>query len=197
MNFEDMQKIWDKQNGQTLFAIDEDSLKKQMKVKINKANKSVDVMEYGIIVLNTIVATVLTYRGIESGKNLTLMTAGVSLVIALYMLISRTMRKKREIRYDGTMLSSLDNAISNLTYHMNKAKNFIWWYLAPFAMTTLVSMLYNFDRNKIWIWVFVILAYPLAFWMTKWEVRRVHLPRIKSLKSLKNLLQKDSDSIHE
>ena len=95
-----MQKIWDNQNGKTLFAIDEKSLEKQLNKKISKSNRSVNTMEWGIIIINAIVALFMTNQAIMNERYYLFFTVGVALAIIIYMLIRRIGRKEKrgEIR---------------------------------------------------------------------------------------------------
>jgi hypothetical protein len=69
MEFEEMQKIWDSQNNETLYAINEKSLHNSIKQKGRNINKYVMFFEWAMIVSTLFVALALTIDTItEAGS---------------------------------------------------------------------------------------------------------------------------------
>ena len=55
MEFDEIKKIWDEQNNQTMYAINEDTLHRRVTSKAKAIGRSADRMEIGIIAITIFV----------------------------------------------------------------------------------------------------------------------------------------------
>ena len=93
MEFEEMKKIWDTQNNQPMFAIDEKTLHKRVKRKTEAINRSVNLMEFGIIAITLGMGTYLLIDGIIDGEAWTrYYTSAIAFLVAIYMFAGRIRR---------------------------------------------------------------------------------------------------------
>lgn len=187
-----MKKIWDTQSNQPLYAIDKDTLYRQIKRKISGTHRSVNYMEIGLIIVNSIVIITLIWRGMSSDNGwIKYITAGIALLVSVYVYKGRLNRKKQAQIFDRSILGEIDNAIANVDYLIARGKTFVWWYLTPFALTLLLTMIYSFDSKTIVNWIMIAVVMVFAGWLPQWEVRKCHLPRKKSLEAMKQTLLQD------
>lgn len=192
MNFEEMKKIWDTQNKKPMYAIDETTLLDIVKRKVGSTNRQVDLMEKGLLIINAIVFTVMMIKGINKDLGwINFLTAGIVFLVSTYVIVQRIRRKKGENRFDRSLLGDLDNAISNIKYHIRMGRTFLWWYLLPFALPTFFNMYNSFDAKTVWVWLGIAVMFYVAYRLTKWEVDRCHIPKKRSLEALRNTLTEE------
>lgn len=190
MNFEEMKKIWDIQNNKTMYAIDEPALLNMVDRKVRSTNKSVDMMEIGLLIINSIVFTVMMFRGLNREIGwVNFLTASLVLIVSIYVIVNRLKRKSGEGKFDRSLLGDLDNAISNINYHIRMGRTFIWWYILPFALPTFFNM-YNSSKT-IWAWLLIAVLFIIAYSLTQWEVNKCHVPKKRSLEALRNTLTQE------
>lgn len=187
MEFEEMQKIWDSQNNETLYAINEKSLHNSIKQKGRNINKYVMFFEWAMIVSTLFVTLALTIDTItEAGSWPRYLSAGMIFIILLYVYGVRRERQKYEQTFDNTVLGDLDKAIARVDYLIGRMRTLLWWYLLPFTIAISITM--YFDNKPFWLWCCMILVYALGYWGGEKEIRCIHMPKKQSLESLRSLL---------
>ena len=191
MEFEEMKKIWDSQNKQPMYAIDEKSLHNIVKRKIKAAARKVNTFEYGMIAITTFVTVFMIVDGILDQDWTNYVTALAAFGITIYVVIHRGRRRRIENRFGQSLIEGLENAIANIDYLIKQGSSFVWWYILPFAVVSMISMINN--PSSIWRWILITGAFILAYLLANWEVRKMHLPRKKSLEALRNTLTQDQD----
>ena len=191
MEFEEMKKIWDSQNKQPMYAIDEKSLHNIVKRKIKAAARKVNTFEYGMIAITTFVTVFMIVDGILDQDWTNYVTALAAFGITIYVVIHRGRRRRIENRFGQSLIEGLENAIANIDYLIKQGSSFVWWYILPFAVVSMISMINN--PSSIWRWILITGAFILAYLLANWEVRKMHLPKKKSLEALRNTLTQDQD----
>lgn len=193
MEFEDMKKIWDTQNQRPLYLIDEPTLHQHIGKKINATRRSTDYMEIGLILINLIVVGVMLIRSIRSDHAwMQYFTAATAFGVGVYVWIGRRARQRQANRFDRSLLGELDQAIENRSYLIRRGTTFVWWYLAPFVLTTAVSMYHRFDSKTIWAWLLIGAMFLVGGLLPTWEVRKVHVPKKRALETLRKTLMQDA-----
>lgn len=191
MEFEEMKKIWDSQNNKPMYAIDEKSLHNIVKRKIKGAARKVNTFEYGMMAITVFVTIFSIVNGIQSQSFNDFLTAFAAIGITTYVIIHRRRRRKSENRFGQSLIDGLNNAISNIDYLIKQGTTFVWWYLLPFGIVTLVSM--SSKPKPLWGWLLIAAGFVLAYFLASWEVRKMHLPKKKSLEALRKTLMQDQD----
>ena len=191
MEFEEMKKIWDSQNNKPMYVIDEKSLHNIVKRKIKAAARKVKTFEYGMIAITLFVTIFSIVDGIRSQSFNDFLTALAAIGITSYVIIHRRRRRRSENRFGQSLIDGLNNAISNIDYLIKQGTTFVWWYLLPFGIVTIISM--TSKPNSIWLWLLIVGGFILAYTLTTWEVRKMHMPKKKSLEALRNTLMQDQD----
>ena len=49
------------------------------------------------------------------------------------------------------------------------------------------------NPKSIWGWLLIAAGFVLAYFLASWEVRKMHLPKKKSLEALRKTLMQDQD----
>jgi hypothetical protein len=190
MEFEEMKKIWDSQNNKPMYVIDEKSLHDVVKRKINAMARKVNLFDYGMIAITMFVGVFMIIDGIKSNYQWTdFLTAVAAFGITIYVVINRSRRRKLELKFGQSLVDGLDNAIVKIDYLIKQGKTFVFWYVIPFALVTVISMASK--PNSIWSWLLIIAAFTFASWLGTWEVRKFHIPKKRSLEGLRKTLTQD------
>ena len=185
-----MKKIWDNQNSEVLYAINEDALHRRIKSKKKQANRIINVTEIGLFVVSILTASILYFDAIVDEEGFWgFAGATVMLFTGLFLLILRWKRQKAENRFDRSMLGELDHAIASTKATITIATNMIWWYFAPIAGFSFIRMIVR--GAGIESWLLMITAFTLSFFLVNWERKKCHIPRMQHLLNLKEKLSND------
>ncbi|MEO9481795.1 MAG: hypothetical protein ABJG47_00025 [Ekhidna sp.] len=190
MEFEEMQKIWDEQKGETMYAINETALHKSVTSKKKAASRRINIVEISLMIINSIVSVVLITDAILDEEGLWDYAGAVIMALTVVFLIAfRVRRKKNEQKFDRSMLGELDHAIANSHSIIQIATIMIYYYLIPVGFFTLGKMLYfGASLEK---WFLIIGMFALAFFLVRWERKALHIPRKTRLEGIKRKLMEE------
>ncbi|MEP1097165.1 MAG: hypothetical protein ABJG78_18770 [Cyclobacteriaceae bacterium] len=187
MEFEEMQKVWNKQSNEILYVINEDALHRRVKAKKKKANRIVDITEKGLMIVNTITAGILVADAIIDKEGFWDYGGALAMLFTVgYLLVIRRKRQKSENKFDRSMLGELDHAISSTQSTISIASTMIWWYFTPIAVFTISKMI--FKGASVESWLLISGAFVLAYFLVNWEKSHCHEPRKRHLESLRQKL---------
>lgn len=188
MEFDEMKKIWDQQNNELLYAINEDAMHKQIQQKRKRAARVNNFNDFGLITICMITIAVLFFTG--DFELYDKIATAVMTCISMFILVNRVRRKKKESQYARSILGDLDHAISSVNFEIKRNKTFIWWFLAP----ALIPAGYIFLKpDTPWfVWIIMPAAFILAYVVTRLELKKYHLPRKKRLEALRAKLVEEA-----
>lgn len=189
MEFEDLQKIWDKQNNEPMYAINQDALHKRIKSNKKKASFASNLNEIGLVLIAVVTSTFLFVRNFESTSIFTFLPGIVLLLTAVYVLYRRSTRKKQEQQFDRSMLGDLDHAIANVEFEIKRARTFIWWYLVPIAIPVFLNL--YMKEASVTKWLIIIGMFILSYVVVQLGLYFAQLPKKRSLQSLRDKLNED------
>ena len=184
MEFEEMRKIWDTQNNQPLFVINEAALQRRIQAKANRASRISNMNEIGLTIIFAAVSIILLL--IDGDSIFSYITSFCTLLIAAYVWLGRIRRKREAKEFDRTMLGEIDQAIHNITNEINRARNIFWWMFLPAGLPVLINMIYS--EVEPWKWVIIPASFVLAYSLVRWEMNKKHLPRKRELEQLREVL---------
>jgi len=187
MKFEEMKKIWDEQNKQHLFVIDEDRLRQSIEEKKGKSSRLVNRMEVMAILANGITGSVLLSMNFikHVGSVLDNLLALLMIVVAIYILTRRSYRLKHENKFDRTMLGDLEHAISNATYQAQLSYGMLL-YIIPVGILVLLNAM---SEGQSPVVLFLIaLFFVVVSLLGRWEHRSWHVARKKRLEAMREKL---------
>ena len=168
MEFDEMKKVWDQQNNEHMYAINESSLQKKILKRKNKAIHITNVSELLMILVNGGVGCfifVLNFTREPSSVALYGMSVWLFL-ISSYMLISRIRRLQSSKKYDRSILGDINHAVSIASYQV-RISQLGRWNAVPVAILSAVALWQN--EKSIWIIVLAVLFFLLIYLASGWE----------------------------
>jgi hypothetical protein len=193
MEFEEIKKIWDMQNNEALYVINEKTLHNRILSKKRSAGHIANFSELISIFAN--MGTALFALGMalfRSGANIFMYgMAAWTFIIALYLVVSRTRRRKSENRFDRSMLGDLDHAISNATYQVRLSRIMLWNAL-PIGILLLFGF-WESGKLSVWIVACMLIFFVFIYYAGGWEYR-IYKNRKRELEGLQKKLKNEEIS---
>lgn len=189
MEFEQLQKIWNEQKGETMYAIDQQALHNSVGQKKDAASRRINKVEIGITLINSFCAIFLFMDALDDPHNWDFFGSAIMAATVVYIQYSRYKRKKAENTFDRSIIGELDHAISNTDSIIKFTSLMIFGYLIPisiFYFSKMIALGASWEK-----WVLIIGMYVLAFFLIRWERRNCHIPRKESLEGLKRKLTEE------
>ncbi len=189
MEFDEMKKIWDSQNNEPLYGINEKALHNRILSKKKKAHHITNISELLSIIVyigtGCFIFGLNLYK--QNGSAFMFILAVWMLASALYLLVSRIRRINGDQRFDRSMRGDLTHAISMATYQVHLSR-LMRWNILPIGIFTVLGI---WDRGKsVWIVVGVILFFALTYCAGGWE-HRIYKARKRELKILQDKLENE------
>ncbi|MBL6447788.1 hypothetical protein JMN32_15825 [Fulvivirga sp. 29W222] len=190
MEFEEMKRIWDTQNNEHVYAINETALHKKIIGRKKYTSVSAGRAELIVIFSNILAIGIMTVSGIMKGEVsvFTYALGAVLLFIAIFMTMSRIRRMRSQDKFEASMLGDLEHAIANARYQ-------VWFSriarlgLLPIAVITLVAV---WDGDTSWWKWLLILAFFAVMYFLSGKERNCTVRQMKKLEALRDNLQKEN-----
>ena len=191
MEFEDMKKIWDEQNNENIYAINESELHRRVIRKKNRVKRMINKFELTLLIAMICCGLLTTIMGILHNQLYKLLDALIFFMVAGYIYKSRRDRIKYEGQSNLSLLDDLEQTIRSLDYHAKRQKYFILWYMLPIFFTIIINATFSYSKPW-WLWVIFLAFFAFAYWAVKKELRCRILPKKEDLLHLRSLLLKDN-----
>ena len=138
MEFDEMQKIWDTQNDELPYVIDEKVLQKRIQRK--RHSVLVNISDWLSIIGYLVSTSLLAGRHpFTPGANIFLYLAAVwSFAIVVYLVVSHIRRITVSRRFDRSIHGDLDHAIYLISYQM-RTSLVLRWHLLPLGAIMIFS----------------------------------------------------------
>jgi hypothetical protein len=192
MEFDEMKKIWDSQNNEPLYGINEKALHNRILSKKKKAYHITNLSELLLIIVNAGAGIfVLAVNLSKQSANLYMyLLAAWMFLSALYMLVSRIRRIRGSRQFDRSMLGELAHAISVATYQVRLSQAGRWNIL-PIGVLCLLSL---WEGGKsVWLIAAIVILFVLAAWGGRWE-HSIYKARKRELEILQTRLKNEEIS---
>jgi hypothetical protein len=186
MEFDELQKIWDSQNNQVLYAINEKAMHQHIEIKMKKGKHITNISELLLIIVNLVTGSfIIAVNLFKQQVNISLyLVAAWMLGTALYSLVSRIRRIKGNQRFDRSLQGDLDHAISLASYQV-RLSQIMRWNMLPVAVLTVVSI---WEGGKsLWIAGILVGFFALAWFAARWE-HGIYKSRKRALEKLQTKL---------
>ncbi|MBO3698264.1 hypothetical protein [Roseivirga sp. E12] len=192
-----MKKIWDAQNGQAMYAIDETALHNRVIKKKNKARRTADLTEKIFIGANIVAATMVAVPSILKDKY---SISGILMVVLMYVtagfiLYIRNKRLRTQDNFDSSMIGDLDNAIATADYQVKFSKT-SRFYLLSVVLLTLFSLIES--GSPWWVIVLVVIFFTVTYMAARWEHRTFYVSQKKDIRAMRDKIismeNEESDS---
>ena len=168
MEFNEMKKIWDSQNNEPLYAINENALHNRIMSKKKTGYHITNTSELLLIIVNAGAGLFILTSNFPKpdGNIFRYLLAGWMFLGALYMLVSRIRRIKRSHQFDRSMLGDLSHAISLANYQVRLSR-VGRWNILPIGVICILWLLAS--GKPTWSIVGIAIFFALAAFATKWE----------------------------
>lgn len=186
MEFDEMKVLWDSQNNEKLYVINESALFAQIQRKSRSVNRLMEVVEWVMIGVNLLVGIFLTADTLRDGGPtyayaLPVLYFGY-FAVALY---AQRVRKRAETGFAPTLIGELDKALWQINHLIRQARRMILWYLLPIVLVG--SAILWLNGKPLWTGALLLLL-PAAWLAAGWEIRKFYLPKKRSLESLRETI---------
>lgn len=177
MEFDEIKKIWDTQNNETLYVIDEEALHRSIKRKLSKSLRLANLGEWMIIGASAI-AIIIVLSGAYFKENygtFVTVSASIFLLSLAYGIYHRFKRKRDITGFERTMLGDLEHAIQTST-SLVKLSGIMLYVFVPLISLITIGTFFLDEDFSIWYLPGVVTfmgAIALgARWEYRWYVRR-------------------------
>jgi len=186
MEFEELRKIWDAQNDQPLYAINEKAMYNLILSKKKQAHHITNISEVLIIIVYFITGSfVLGMNLFDQSTNISMyLLSAWMLATALFMLVNRTRRIKRTNQFDRSMSGDLDDAIAVAAYQV-RISRIMLWNIVPIGALTVLGLWEG--GKQLWIVIIVLLFFALSYYAGGWE-HNIYKRKKRELQVLKKKL---------
>ncbi len=187
MEFEEMQVIWNAQNEERLYAIDETALAAQITRRSRWLDRKLTLIDWIMIGVNLGVGIVLLIDGLQGDDPVVqyLMPAAY-LAFFVIAIARRLLRRQDEKQFEDTMLGELDRAIWRVDYLITQGRSLVLWYLLPLLL--LFGIVAYRNEKLLWAVALFVILLPITYVAGRWEVNRFYLPKKRSLEALRDTL---------
>ena len=175
MEFKDMQIIWNNENQEKLYAIDEAALHDQIKRKGQSITRKLDFVEILMMGINLVVAILLIVDGIRDNDPafayiLPLMYLGYA-ILGLVLRLRR--QQKEDVTFAPTLIGELEKALWQINYLINQSRSMTVWYLLPLIIVAIITVFLN--SGLVWALGLLVVVVPLAYFGSIWEINKFYL----------------------
>ncbi len=187
MKFEDMKKIWNEQEQQHQYVIDEQMLQENIQLKKRKGSRIVSKMEWMMILSNLLAGSaILVINYIKPPHNIYVtILGGMMVATTVLIFIKRQHRLKNDNQFNRTMLGDLDHAIKNANYRAHLSFSM----LVYFIFVSLLMIGSAFYEGKSMMQLIAITAFcVVVLFLGRWEHRSWHMANKKRLEAFRGKL---------
>lgn len=189
MEFEEMQKIWNEQKGETMYAINETALHRSVTRKKNAAGKKINRVETGLTIINSLTAVILLVLALRGSHEWAFINCGIMVITVAYVRYFRWKRKKEENMFERNMLGELNQAISNANSIIRFNYLMLVGYLLPFGVLTISKLIIVGAPTEKWL--IITGMFVLAVFLVRWEQQACNIPRKKQLLVMRKKLMEE------
>lgn len=183
----DMKVIWDSQNEEKLYAVNEDTFYNQIKRKGKSVNRLLQRFEILMIGVNIVVAIVLIATEFpHDGDLYGYLLPNIYIAYAVLAVILQQTRRRKDVFFEKTITGELDKAIWQITYLIERSRELMWWYLLPLTILTAGEIFY--DGQPLTAFAIVLAMGGVGVLAARWKVKKKYLPKKQSLESLRTTL---------
>ena len=186
MEIEDLQKIWNEQKGENMYAINETALHQSIRRKKASASRKINLTEIGITIINTLTAVILFIDALDDPHRWDFLFSGILAATVIYILYARHHRIRAEKNFDRTMIGELEHAIANTQATLRFNYLMMAGYMLPLLTMIILKMIDQGASPQRWLLILGMFAVSLI--LIQWERKKSLLPRKRKLQALKSKL---------
>ena len=189
MDFEEMKVIWDSQNDEPLYAINQAALRESINRKARGFKKLVLFFEFvmlassfggGIAFLIAPLAYGYNYHQIASGV--------IFLMVSIYFFTSIRKRLAQEASFEASLLGDLDKSLWQVKNHIARSRALKLGFILPCCIAIIIDFAFEMSPSRIIFLVAFLVVLGLATWGIEKEIKCLYAPKERKLESLRELL---------
>ena len=189
MNVDDLKVIWDSQNKEPLYAIDQKALRKRVLGKSLSANRRLNLYEWTGILTFACVGVASIAEPLIAGRDWHQLISGSTfLMVSAYLGLKRHQRRKRDTQCGESLREILDTSIATVEHHIRALKSMVYWGGIPFVGAVAISFYFQHAGKPAWLWILAFVWPFFAFWEVRREIHHRHLPQLRDFQSLRDKL---------
>jgi len=190
MEFDDIVKVWDSQRNETMYTINEKAMHKQIRSRKQSAIRIANFSEILLIIGNLCTGSFILLMNEKNTNIFMYVMAGFMMLTAGYVWRERQRRKKRENKFDSSMLADLDHAIATARYQVTLSQTGRWYGF----IIAILCVLIMWQSGKANIATFgMVVLFTAAFFVSRWE-HGCYVRRQRNLELLRHKLVDDDAS---
>lgn len=189
MEFDEIKKIWDSQNNEPIYGINEKALHNRILSKKKKAHHIANLSELFAVIAYIAAGSMILIKNLSQreGTISFYVLSAWMFVSVLYLLMSRLRRMKDVQQFERSMHGDLDHAISVATYQV-RLSGLIRWNTVPLAVLIVLGILES--GKSIWIALALVIFFVLTNYAAGWE-HNLYKSRKRELEILKTKLESE------
>lgn len=189
MEFDEMKKIWDNQNNEAFYGINEKALHQRILSKKQTVSHITNFSELLWIISNSLAGCfVLISSFLKPTTNISMTLLGAWMLgTAIYVLFSRMHRIRANNRFDKSMNADLDDAISTATYQV-RFSQLGRWSIFPLGLFLLMAV-WESDKSN-WMMLAILIFFVLVNYATAWE-HNIYKAKKHELEILRSKLENE------
>jgi hypothetical protein len=191
MEFDELQKIWDTQNNQPLYVINEKALHNRIVAKKHQVIHIAGFTEWRLIFVNIAAGVFVLGTNMRHNYLSVYLLALWMFGSALYVLINRIRRIKDQHRFHRTLAGDLQHALATAGYQVRIAQ-LMRWNAVPIGLLVL-SIMWE-AGYPVWSILIVAFFFILVFFASRWELS-IYLNKKRELEVLQQKLQEEGSSL--
>ncbi|HMJ68613.1 MAG TPA: hypothetical protein VK508_06950 [Cyclobacteriaceae bacterium] len=162
-----MKKIWDKQNNQPLYVLDEPALHNRIGSKKRKTGHITNISELLSIVVNLALGGMILGVTLYGNGNVYMyILASWMLIVAAVVTVTRVQRIGSQSTFDRSILGDLDHTIATASYQV-RLSGMLRWNVVPVAVLITLGV---WNSGKGFALAVGILAFSAITWYASgWE----------------------------
>lgn len=170
MEFDEMKKIWDAQNSQPLYVLDEKALHNHIQSKLNTVRRFTNISDWLLIFIYLGTGIVLLNGNLfKPGTNIFLYIEAIwMLIIVVYIIVHHISRIRAGSKFDRSVHGDLDHAIYIANYQI-RLSEMIRWNLFPMGAILIFSSLES--GKLLQVGALILVSYTLAFYVVSKGIR--------------------------
>ena len=186
--FEQLQRIWDSQNNQPIYIMNEQALHQRIETKKNKTIRITNFTELLLIFVNLFSGVmILTIKFPEASAVYMTIMALWMLITAAYALVSRVRRINGNSKFDRSMQGDLAFAISVASYQVRLSK-LMRWNVLPIGILCFLGLLSG--GKSVSIIVIMTFVFAALYYFSGWE-HSFYESRKRELETLQGKLKSE------
>lgn len=187
MEFEEMKVIWDSQNNEPLFAINQGALHKTIQSKGAKVNRTLNIVDWVMMGVNLFVGLFLIAINVANdGEPFEFLLPILYLFFFGIVIYRRFSRRQESVKFEPTIRGDLDHAIWQTDYLIRQGQSILVWYLLPLMVAASIMLVLSSE----WIWAIglIVVVLPMSYFGSRWEINKFYMPKKRELEALRQTL---------